>query len=190
MVKVSELAPATSALLAQLVPKYLDSSAYAIVTGAVAETARLLDLKWAHIFFTGSTAVGRIVATAAAKFITPCTLELGSKSPVLIDAKFEDMDLAAKRILNGKGLNCGQVRMFLAALSSSPLILSTSACQVCVSPDYVLVPVDRMDEAVASFKKMHNVLWPRSQLDPATEWSKIINLELVRLDECFPKETY
>ena len=96
--------------MCELFAKYLDPNAYAVVNGTIPETARILDLKWAHILFTGSTAVGRIVAAAAARHLTPCTLELGSKSPVVIDENYSDMDLAAKRILHGKGLNAGQVR--------------------------------------------------------------------------------
>jgi aldehyde dehydrogenase (NAD+) len=95
--------------LAELFPKYLDQDAFAVVNGDEVETARLLELKWDHIFFTGSTRVGRIVAAAAARNITPVTLELGGRSPVFIDAGHIDLEIAAKRVLWGKIQNAGQV---------------------------------------------------------------------------------
>ena len=89
-IKPSELSPASSALMAALLPKYLDPAAYAIVNGAVAETQALLDLRWDHIIYTGSTAVGKIIAAAAVKHLTPVTLELGGKSPNII---MDDADI-------------------------------------------------------------------------------------------------
>ncbi|KZP20523.1 aldehyde dehydrogenase [Athelia psychrophila] len=108
VVKPSELSPTVSTLLADLFPKYLDTDAYAIVNGAVPETERLLEFKWDHIFFTGSARVGRIIAVAAAKQLTPVTLELGGKSPVFIDANNTDLEIAARRVLWGKIQNAGQ----------------------------------------------------------------------------------
>ena len=101
MVKPSEISANTANALADLFPKYLDPNAYAVVTGAVPETTHLLSLKWDFILFTGGTAVGKIVAAAAAKHTTPCALELGGASPVII-ADDADLDLAAKRILWGQ----------------------------------------------------------------------------------------
>ena len=109
VIKPSEYSPAVSSLLAELFPKYLDPDAFAIVNGAEAETTRLLELKWDHIFFTGSARVGRIVAAAAAKHLTPISLELGGKSPVFIDTGHVDLEIAAKRVLWGKMQNTGQV---------------------------------------------------------------------------------
>ena len=97
-----------AALLASLLPRYLDTQAYGVVLGAVEETTTLLDLQWGHIFFTGGVNIGRIVATAAAKNVTPVTLELGGKSPVIISPDC-DVKLAAKRVLHGKVQNTGQV---------------------------------------------------------------------------------
>jgi acyl-CoA reductase-like NAD-dependent aldehyde dehydrogenase len=94
--------------MAELMPKYLDTSAFAIVNGAVPETTALLNLRWDHIFYTGGVSVGRVISAAAAKFVTPVTLELGGKSPVFID-KDCDIDLVAKRLLFGKSINTGQV---------------------------------------------------------------------------------
>ena len=109
VVKPSEVSSSVSALFAELFPKYLDPAAYAVVQGAVPETTHILELRWSHIVYTGSGKVGRIVAAAAAKHVTPLTLELGGKSPVII-APDCDLELAAKRTLFGKVQNSGQVR--------------------------------------------------------------------------------
>lgn len=116
IVKPSEIAPATSAALALLVPEYLDRRAIAIVEGGVPETTALLAERFDHIFYTGNGRVGRIVARAAAEHLTPITLELGGKSPVYIDDSV-NLAEAAKRIAWGKFMNVGQT---------------------CVAPDYVL----------------------------------------------------
>ncbi|MFG2833085.1 aldehyde dehydrogenase family protein [Streptomyces sp. NPDC048434] len=116
VVKPSELAPATSAALARLLPRYLDGDAVAVVEGAVPETTALLAERFDHIFYTGNGTVGRIVMTAAARHLTPVTLELGGKSPVVLDPG-TDLAAAARRIVTGKFLNAGQT---------------------CVAPDYVL----------------------------------------------------
>ncbi len=123
IVKPSELAPATSAAIAPLVPEYLDVDCVRVVEGAVPETTALLELPFDHILYTGGGAVGRIVMAAAAKHLTPVTLELGGKSPcvVLADANLET---AARRIAWGKFTNAGQT---------------------CIAPDYILT--DRDTEA-------------------------------------------
>ena len=117
VIKPSELAPATSAALADLIPRYLDPEAVAVVEGAVDVTTELLEQQWDHILFTGSTRVGQVVMEAAAKHLTPVTLELGGKSPTIVAAD-ADLKVAAKRIAWGKTLNAGQT---------------------CTAPDYVLV---------------------------------------------------
>ncbi|MEV5240760.1 aldehyde dehydrogenase family protein [Streptomyces cinnamoneus] len=114
--KPSELAPATSAALAGLLPRYLDTDAVAVVEGGVPETTALLAERFDHIFYTGNGAVGRIVMTAAARHLTPVTLELGGKSPVFVD-RDTDPAVVAERLAAGKFLNAGQT---------------------CVAPDYVL----------------------------------------------------
>ncbi|MEC4017581.1 aldehyde dehydrogenase family protein [Streptomyces sp. H27-D2] len=116
VVKPSELAPATSAAMARLLPRYLDSDAVAVVEGAIPETTALLEQRFDHIFYTGNGIVGRIVMTAAAKHLTPVTLELGGKSPAVVDPG-ADLAAAAQRLVFGKFLNAGQT---------------------CVAPDYVL----------------------------------------------------
>jgi len=120
MIKPSELAPATSALLARLVPEYLDPDCIKVVEGAVPETTALLDLPFDHILYTGGGNVARIVMAAAAKHLTPVTLELGGKSPciVLPDANLE---ATARRIAWGKFTNAGQT---------------------CIAPDYILTDAD------------------------------------------------
>lgn len=100
MVKPSEVSANVANILADLFPKYLDPNAYAVIKGGVPETTYLLSLKWDFILFTGGCAIGKIVASAAAKNVTPCALELGGTSPVVV-ADDADVDLAAKRILWG-----------------------------------------------------------------------------------------
>lgn len=117
IVKPSEVAPATSAIIARLVPKYLDRDAVAVIEGGVSETTTLLAQRFDHIFYTGNGTVGRIVMKAAAEHLTPVTLELGGKSPCIVDEDV-DLDVAARRIVWGKFFNAGQT---------------------CVAPDYVLV---------------------------------------------------
>lgn len=117
LIKPSEVAPHTSALLARLLPQYLEPDAVAVVEGGVRETTELLEQQFDHIFYTGNGHVGRIVMTAAAKHLTPVVLELGGKSPCIVD-KQVDLDVAARRITWGKFYNAGQT---------------------CVAPDYVLV---------------------------------------------------
>lgn len=117
VIKPSEIASSVSRLLAELVPKYLDCEAFAVVEGAVPETTALLAQKWDHVFYTGGAAVGRIVMKAAAEHLTPVTLELGGKSPAIIDDG-ADLKSAARRLAWGKALNAGQT---------------------CIAPDYVLV---------------------------------------------------
>ena len=120
VIKPSELAPACSALLARLVPEYLDPDCIKVVEGGVAESTALLDLPFDHILYTGGGQVGRIVLAAAAKHLTPVTLELGGKSPcvVLPDA---DLEVTARRIAWGKFTNSGQS---------------------CIAPDYLLMDAD------------------------------------------------
>lgn len=132
VLKPSEIGPGVSSVLADLFPKYLDPSAYRIINGGVAETTYLLKLKWDHITYTGNGTVARIVARAAAEHLTPLTLELGGKSPVVVDANTTDLKIAAKRILWGKFMNAGQI---------------------CVAPDYVLIPRSAQDAFVEAIKE-------------------------------------
>uniref|UniRef100_A0A3Q2XAV4 Aldehyde dehydrogenase n=1 Tax=Hippocampus comes TaxID=109280 RepID=A0A3Q2XAV4_HIPCM len=116
VVKPSEISGYSSLLLATLLPLYLDKDLYPVVTGGVTETQELLKQRFDHIFYTGSSAVGKLVMEAAARHITPVTLELGGKSPCYID-KNCDIRVACRRITWGKFVNCGQT---------------------CIAPDYIL----------------------------------------------------
>lgn len=117
VLKPSEVAPKTSAVMARWLPEYLDSTCIKVIEGGIPETTKLLEQRFDHIFYTGNGTVGRIVMTAAAKHLTPVTLELGGKSPCIVDRSV-DLDVAARRIVWGKFYNCGQT---------------------CVAPDYILV---------------------------------------------------
>ena len=116
MLKPSEKAPATSALIGRLIPQYLDPRAVAVVQGGAEEVQALLAERFDHIFYTGGERVGRIVYEAAAKQLTPVTLELGGKSPCVV-ADGRNWSAIARRIAFGKFTNAGQT---------------------CVAPDYVL----------------------------------------------------
>lgn len=116
VVKPSAYAPATSALLSELLGSIFPREYVAVVTGGRTENAILLEQKFDYIFFTGSKSVGSLVLQKAAVHMTPVTLELGGKSPCIIDDT-ANLKLAAKRIVFGKFLNCGQT---------------------CVAPDYIL----------------------------------------------------
>jgi len=130
VMKPSEVSAATSALLGKLIPKYMDSSAVAIVEGGVPETTELLEQRFDHIFYTGNGTVGRVVMAAAVKNLTPVTLELGGKSPVIIDAS-ANLRVAARRVAWGKWLNAGQT---------------------CVAPDYVLIDSSIRDVFVGELR--------------------------------------
>jgi aldehyde dehydrogenase (NAD+) len=105
--KPSELVPNVSEVLVRLADKYLDTDSIVFVEGGIPESTALLEERWDHILYTGNGAVGRIVATAAAKHLTPVTLELGGQSPTIIDLDV-NLDLAVERIASGKWLNAGQ----------------------------------------------------------------------------------
>ncbi|KAG6038669.1 hypothetical protein E4U41_003904 [Claviceps citrina] len=108
ILKPSELAPTSERLICEIVPKYLDQSAIRVVTAGPKEMNHLLEKTWNHIFFTGSTAVGKIVYAKAAPNLTSVTLELGGRGPAIVTPS-ADIDLAAKRIANAKFMNAGQV---------------------------------------------------------------------------------
>ncbi|WP_190264364.1 aldehyde dehydrogenase family protein [Glutamicibacter nicotianae] len=133
VIKPSEMAPATSGVLAKFLPVYLDERVYAVVEGGVDTSTELLAARWDHIFYTGGERVAKIVAAAAAKHLTPTTLELGGKSPAVVE---NDSLASAKRLAYAKFMNSGQT---------------------CVAPDYVLSIGDsteliqRLGQAITSF---------------------------------------
>ena len=131
VMKPSEVSSATSAVLGKLVPQYFDKDAIAIVEGAVPETTQLLAEKFDHIFYTGNGTVGRVVMRAAAENLTPVTLELGGKSPTIVD-KSANLAVAGRRIAWAKYVNAGQT---------------------CVAPDYVLAHADVADKLVEEIRK-------------------------------------
>ena len=131
VLKPSEVTAHTSAVLAETLPKYLDPDAIALVEGGVEETTALLDQRFDHIMYTGNGQVGRIVMEKAAKNLTPVTLELGGKSPCIVDAT-ADLTIAARRIAWGKFINSGQT---------------------CIAPDYLLVEESIHDPLVAAIEK-------------------------------------
>lgn len=130
IIKPSAYSPATSALLAELLGKVFPEEYVAVITGGREENAYLLEQKFDYIFFTGSKSVGRLVQEKAARHLTPVTLELGGKSPCIVD-KSANIALSARRIVFGKFLNCGQT---------------------CVAPDYILCHPAVKEQLIACLK--------------------------------------
>ncbi len=140
LLKPSEVAPASSALMAELVPRYLDNDAIAVIEGDGAVSQELIAQGFDHLLFTGGTEIGRKVYESAASQLTPVTLELGGKSPVIV-SKDADIKVAAKRIAWTKLINSGQI---------------------CIAPDYVLAEapirdqlVDEIQKAVTTFESQN-----------------------------------
>jgi aldehyde dehydrogenase (NAD+) len=152
VLKPSEVAAATSSLMAELIPKYLDERAVRVVEGAVDETTELLKQRFDHIFYTGGAAVGRIIMRAAAENLTPVTLELGGKSPCVID-EGADLASAARRLIWGKCLNAGQT---------------------CIAPDYVLVTPGERDRLISAIEHELFEMYGSDRLGSA-DYCKIIN---------------
>ena len=152
ILKPSELAPATSHLMARIVPEYMDADCVRVVEGAVPETSALLELPFDHILYTGNGNVARIIMTAAAKHLTPVTLELGGKSPcvVLPDANLET---TARRIAWGKFSNAGQT---------------------CIAPDYILTDADTETKLLPLIDKVTREMFGD---DPQTSdsYGRIVN---------------
>ena len=151
MLKPSELTPVTSALMADLIGQAFAPDELCVVQGEGALAAEFSNLPFDHLFFTGSTAVGRIVAKAAAANLTPTTLELGGKSPCVIDASC-DLACAAVKIAHGKLLNAGQT---------------------CIAPDYVLLPRGREAAFGHAFAQAVATLFPTIAGNP--DYAAIIN---------------
>jgi aldehyde dehydrogenase (NAD+) len=131
VLKPSEVAPASSALMAELVPHYLDNDAIAVIEGDGAVSQELIAQGFDHLLFTGGTEIGRKVYEGAASHLTPVTLELGGKSPVIVSAD-ADIEVAAKRIAWTKLINSGQI---------------------CIAPDYVLAEAPIRDKLIDEIKK-------------------------------------
>eukprot|EP01027_Heterolobosea_sp_BB2_P006985 GEZU01010455.1.p1 GENE.GEZU01010455.1~~GEZU01010455.1.p1 ORF type:complete len:333 (+),score=95.98 GEZU01010455.1:186-1184(+) len=152
IIKPSEISQSVSSLFAKLVPRYLDPAAIQVFEGGIPETTALLNCKFDHIFYTGNSTVGRIVMTAAAKHLTPVTLELGGKSPVYID-KDVDLDVAVRRVVFGRFFNCGQT---------------------CIAPDYALVHKEVLPRFLEAAVRQIRVFYgPNPQ--NSQDYSRIIN---------------
>ncbi|MFN0024502.1 MAG: coniferyl aldehyde dehydrogenase [Parvularculaceae bacterium] len=151
MLKPSELTPRTSELLREIVSAEFDENVFAVVTGGVDLGQAFSSVPFDHLLFTGSTSVGRHVYMAAAKNLTPVTLELGGKSPAIIDES-ADVGAAALSIAHGKSFNAGQT---------------------CVAPDYVLAPKGKLEATVAAIAASVGRLYP--EIDTTPDYTAIIS---------------
>ncbi|XP_010562588.1 PREDICTED: aldehyde dehydrogenase family 3 member B1-like isoform X2 [Haliaeetus leucocephalus] len=132
VMKPSEITRNVERLVAETLPRYLDEDCFAVVTAGVEETTRLLENKFDYIFFTGSSSVGRIVMTAAAKHLTPVTLELGGKNPCYVSDSC-DVQNVARRVAWGRFFNAGQT---------------------CVAPDYVLCSAEMQEKLLPALREV------------------------------------
>lgn len=139
LLKPSELTPACSELMAKLMPQYLPKEFVHVVTGGVDISTELLKMKWDMVFFTGSTEVGKVVARATAEHLTPTVLELGGKSPCIVDNDVQ-LSVTARRIIWGKTMNAGQT---------------------CVAPDYILTHSSQLEALLSSLKQTLSEFFPQ-----------------------------
>ena len=151
LLKPSELTPRTSALLERLANDRFAADEFAVVMGGPEVGEAFARLPFDHLFFTGSTAVGRKIALAAADNLTPVTLELGGKSPALVHAD-ADINALAPRLVAGKLLNAGQT---------------------CIAPDYVLAPAGRVDAICEALARTVATLYPTLEASP--DYTSIVN---------------
>ncbi|WP_296315840.1 aldehyde dehydrogenase family protein [Winogradskyella sp. UBA3174] len=161
IIKPSEMTPHSSALMAKIITEVFTENEVALVEGEVEVSTELLKLPFNHIFFTGSPNVGKIVMTAAAKNLSSLTLELGGKSPIIVDAT-ANIDMAAKKIMWGKFLNCGQI---------------------CVAPDYVLIDESIKAEFITACKKWLSTFY-RDKPESSSSYGRIVtdkHLERLKL---------
>ena len=151
MIKPSEFTPQTSELTRELIGRYFDRSEIAVMTGGPEVGAAFASLPFDHLLFTGATSIGRMVMRAAAENLTPVTLELGGKSPVIVSASADIEDTAGK-IVTGKGQNAGQL---------------------CIAPDYAFVPESRLEVFLESCRKNFVAQYPTTVLNP--DYNAMIN---------------
>lgn len=152
VLKPSELTPHTSTIVREIIEAVFDERHVAVIEGGVPVAQELLTLRWDYIFFTGSVNVGRIVAKAAAEFITPVTLELGGKSPCVVDDS-ASIKLAAKRIAWGKFINGGQT---------------------CIAPDYILIHKSQKDSFVEAIKEVITLAYGDDP-EQSSDFPRIVN---------------
>ena len=155
ILKPSAYSPATSAVIADIVRKVFPEEYVAVVEGGRDVNSDLLEQKFDYIFFTGSKTVGRLVMSKAAEHLTPVTLELGGKSPVIVDRRLTaaEIQTAARRIVFGKFLNCGQT---------------------CVAPDYVLVHESLAEDFLAACREETRKMFGEHPLENP-DYGKIVN---------------
>jgi coniferyl-aldehyde dehydrogenase len=151
MLKLSELAPQTAALLQSLISDYFADAECAVITGGPEVGAEFAAMPFDHLIFTGGTNIGRSILQSAAQNLTPVTLELGGKSPVIVGRSYDTVK-AAERIMTGKALNMGQA---------------------CLAPDYCFVPRDRKDEFVAAVTEFFSTIFPTILDNP--DYTSVIN---------------
>lgn len=151
MIKPSELTPATSDIMAQLIGQYFDEQEIAVVVGGSDVGAAFAGLAFDHLVFTGGTSIAYHVMRAAAENLTPLTLELGGKSPVIV-SRSADIEKTAARIMAGKTMNAGQI---------------------CLAPDYTYVPRDKRDEFVAAATSSVAKMYPKIKDNP--DYTAIVN---------------
>ncbi|WP_105188799.1 coniferyl aldehyde dehydrogenase [Pseudoalteromonas sp. T1lg48] len=151
MLKLSEHTPYFNQCLAALLGEVFSEEQVAVTTGVADVSTAFSQLPFNHLFFTGSTAVGRLVMRAAATNLTPVTLELGGKSPVIIGDTI-DLDMAAERICFGKSLNAGQT---------------------CVAPDYILCPEHKKQAFISAYQNAFVRMYPSVKDNP--DYTAIIN---------------
>lgn len=164
ILKPSELAANSAKCMADLVARYFNPELFSVVLGGVKETTQLLEERFDKIFFTGSPAVGRVVYQAAAKHLTPVTLELGGKSPAILTPS-ADLPVAIKRLVWAKFLNAGQT---------------------CIAPDYVFVHASIYEESVALLKAQ---IEQNAYQFTSNNYVQIINeRNLERLEQLIQKE--
>jgi acyl-CoA reductase-like NAD-dependent aldehyde dehydrogenase len=152
VMKPSEISTQCSAWFAANIPKYLDSSCIRVVEGGPEDTTLLLKEQFDHIFYTGSTQVGKIIMKAAAEHLTPVTLELGGKSPCIVDSEL-NLDVSVRRICSGKFSNVGQT---------------------CVAPDYILVHKDVEQKFIDKLKQTIQEFYG-SDPQKSADFSRIVN---------------
>eukprot|EP01100_Stratorugosa_tubuloviscum_P004705 TRINITY_DN2189_c1_g1_i1.p1 TRINITY_DN2189_c1_g1~~TRINITY_DN2189_c1_g1_i1.p1 ORF type:complete len:506 (-),score=224.32 TRINITY_DN2189_c1_g1_i1:128-1645(-) len=154
IIKPSDLSVHTSQVIFDLIPRYLDNNSYQVILGGVPETTALLELPFDHIVYTGSGAVGKIVMKKAAENLCPVTLELGGKSPCIVDDLSKSkMETAGRRIAWGKFMNAGQI---------------------CIAPDYILCTEESEQKLINSIIKAVHEYYGESVID-SPNYGRIIN---------------
>lgn len=153
IIKPSAYSPTIAGIIEKLIKRCFEEEYCAVVLGSRKENTELLEQKFDYIFFTGSMAVGRVVMAAASKHLCPVTLELGGKSPAIVD-ETANIDLAAKRLVFGKYMNAGQT---------------------CVAPDYVLVHKSKKAELIEKLRHYINLCYPKDASGAVIDYPRIVN---------------